>query len=656
MSIYKGGLGIGGPRKSAKAPDQTFRNPWPNAPDFTFDYSALLSLGDGAQIGDAGSASGLRIAIIGGGVAGLTCMRELVRCGFENIDLFEADGRIGGRNFSVPYAETKPTEHGRYTAYELGAMRFPLFNGHSAMSYYLDLHNISTQSFPDPGTVNTGIWINQGRGTSGTGTPQDIDLWEAGKPPPSDFTPVWDKWNAFSQKAQQEMQKQYDQGDEVWLKWFHEFLNYYRERNFLEISLAGPSTIPDSAYLGGLDMTAEQARLFYTIGAGDGSWGAFFALSCMYPFRTLLCGFGEDHRLIQGRADSDGAFDPNGPQYGVESTDSVNQPFAGPNYIGIQSLAESQLYTEMKINGSDEPSLYSRLKKGDEPNLGSGLNLFVKSLVEQYVRIGDTTTLGINIKGNLVFSDYDIVICTPPTWAVQTSMPTVFSSLPSDFWDAYHSSHWITSCKVFYALSETYWNEGASKIPQIIVSDTALQDSYGYRADFKDSMDPGVLLVSYTWEDDATKLIADEDPGAFSGRMLGLLSNITTSAASISQDIKDYITDDGPVLLHWSKMPYARGCAKLYHPGAEFENYNLLMHNQNNGKNSGLYLAGEACSVYGGWTEPALRHALDAVVNILNDTGGTFKEGFSYSDYSRYPEANPFAEKAIPWAPKPPGK
>jgi tryptophan 2-monooxygenase len=106
----------------------------------------------------------LRIAVVGAGMAGLTAARELFRCGYTNIDIFEASDRIGGRNYSIPAPD-------RLTTYEMGAMRMPFFTQPGAqncvLDYYRNLFGITTQPFPDPGsaaTASTGIYINDGRG------------------------------------------------------------------------------------------------------------------------------------------------------------------------------------------------------------------------------------------------------------------------------------------------------------------------------------------------------------------------------------------------------------------------------------------------------------------------------------------------------------
>ncbi|WP_308821672.1 FAD-dependent oxidoreductase [Pseudomonas japonica] len=71
---------------------------YPNPPDLCFDYRRLLE-----QPGGIGTAADLqrRIAIIGGGIAGLCAARELVRMGFERVTLIEQSTRLGGRHLTL---------------------------------------------------------------------------------------------------------------------------------------------------------------------------------------------------------------------------------------------------------------------------------------------------------------------------------------------------------------------------------------------------------------------------------------------------------------------------------------------------------------------------------------------------------------------------
>src|SRR4029450_5185825 len=71
---------------------------YPNAADFNFNYYRLLENASSSAIAHA-SDPNLRIAIVGAGVAGLVAARELFRCGYTSIDIYEASDRIGGRNY-----------------------------------------------------------------------------------------------------------------------------------------------------------------------------------------------------------------------------------------------------------------------------------------------------------------------------------------------------------------------------------------------------------------------------------------------------------------------------------------------------------------------------------------------------------------------------
>ncbi len=191
-----------------------------------------------------------------------------------------------------------------------------------------------------------------------------------------------------------------------------------------------------------------------------------------------------------------------------------------------------------------------------------------------------------------------------------------------------NTSHWIKSCKVFFALKENYWSGDAPKIPQVVVTDGFLQDIYAYAAEGDDL---GVVVLSYTWEDDASKFLSYRETDLVE-KLVEEADRITDQTLGVS--ISDYIDQESSAIIRWALEPNYHGCAKLYREGRWAEDYRLLAHNQKNGKATGIYLAGEAFSLEGGWTEPALRLALDAVVNIINDSDGmAFNNDFDFSDY-----------------------
>jgi len=63
----------------------------------------VLLLGLVAACSAQGSSGhGAGVIVVGAGMAGITCARELVKLGFKNVTVLEARNRIGGRLWSVP--------------------------------------------------------------------------------------------------------------------------------------------------------------------------------------------------------------------------------------------------------------------------------------------------------------------------------------------------------------------------------------------------------------------------------------------------------------------------------------------------------------------------------------------------------------------------
>ncbi len=86
--------------------------------------------------------------------------------------------------------------------------------------------------------------------------------------------------------------------------------------------------------------------------------------------------------------------------------------------------------------------------------------------------------------------------------------------------------------------------------------------------------------------------------------------------------MSDYVDKSAnATVIRRSREPYYHGAAKLYRPHAWGQNFPLLAYNQDHSATSGLYFAGEGYSVEGGWTEPAVRSALDAVMHLINNKG-----------------------------------
>jgi monoamine oxidase len=86
-----------------------------------------------------GSCKGIKVGIIGGGIAGLSSAFELRKLGFD-ITIFETEEkRIGGRIYTYYFDKDK-----RFYG-ELGAMRIPV--SHEAIWHYINLFGLKTRPF-----------------------------------------------------------------------------------------------------------------------------------------------------------------------------------------------------------------------------------------------------------------------------------------------------------------------------------------------------------------------------------------------------------------------------------------------------------------------------------------------------------------------------
>lgn len=603
---------------------------YPNPADFQFDYYKLLALAQqsGKGIGSA-PGPGLSVAIVGAGAAGMTAARELFRAGYI-VTIYEASDRLCGRHFTLPVP-------GQSTGMELGAMRFPFFSTpgsqNSVFDYYMTTEaNATTFPFPNPGSApgNTGIFVNQGYGPNNEFFPnKKMIIWaNDGNPPPDPALTtvsglVTNLINFFRTTVGGTTANPGPYGTAAWPQVWEQIANRYDKMSFSDLVFADAiTTYQNDGWLGGFGMNDSQSELFYTIGAGDGSWGAFYEVAAMWFIRCVMFGFNSNLQSLVGPPNPQ-----NLPHYNDNSVhDSDGNQLPAPLYSGIQSLVEWLFYQPAP---GEKKSLYDALVNSNA-SFGS---INVKRAVTAITKLSPTGPLQVTDQFNDTAS-YDFVIVTPQIWASQLSVAlNGFSpnDLPPETLAARNEQHQIASCKVFFPLTETYWENPNCSIPQLIISDTFVQDAYGIQWSPNDS---GVLLASYTWEDDALKLLPYDD-ATVASMVLNELDQITND--TLGEQISDYINANDAVVFQWSQQLGYSGCAKLYRQRSWTQNYALLAYNQQNSRSSGLYLAGETYGVEGGWTEPALRLALDAVIRIIQNSGGTFATGFNVAnDYPSF--------------------
>lgn len=617
-----------------------WRGRFPSPPDLCFNYRKLVEQESGIA---TATQPAYKICIVGAGVTGLAAARELLRCGFNNVTLLEQSQRIGGRHLTVLNAGQSPFIG--QTSFEMGAMRMPMFNrvgeapleGQSLLAYYCKHFELQLSDFPNPGSAHvrsTGIYLREGL-LEGQSEPQML-IWknpEGDTPPPTEkLQQVYAKWRHFADQMTRQVAQVY--GTPQWEATWAAIVKRYHSLSFRDlVTLASREWSADNpGDFGGLGMTPEESTLFYSIGIGDGSWGAFYDVCCLYPLRTAIFGFSSQLQLVHGRVDNDGNPMPS-PYLGASTLDDCNGlAFDAPRYLGLAAMDECLLFTPAKTNG---PSFYNHcLKRGAGFLTDSSVTRLTK-LENGQIRVTYDWSASSPSGKSERHEDFDAVIMTLPSWIIETHIQLEnFSQamLPYTITNAYKTAHWETSCKVYAPLKKSFLSKN-KKIPQILVTDSFIHDVYTYR--YHDANPYDCILLSYTWEDDATKLASFDDQTLVS-KCVAELDRILLRCANIKTSISPYIDTQNAVVQRWMTDKNALGCAKLYRAGTYYDAVSLMKYNRDYAHVSGLYLSGESFSVDAGWTEPCLRGAIDAVIHICNTTHSNFNGGFTLDDYPRY--------------------
>ncbi|MBB5476133.1 tryptophan 2-monooxygenase [Micromonospora parathelypteridis] len=242
-------------------------------PDFPFSYDGWL--GHPAGLGTLPpERAGTPVAVIGGGMAGLTAAYELMRLGLRPV-VYEAD-QIGGRMRSVSF----PGHPGQVA--EMGAMRFPV--AARSLFHYIDLLGLPTRPFPNPlapTTPSTVIDLNGEREFART----DADL-------PQQYQTVTELWTkALQERAElSTLRSALRDRDLPTLKTiWNRLVEEYDDQSFYGFLATSP----------GFD-SFRYRELFGQVGFGTGGWDTDFPNSILEIFRVVSTEADENHVAILG--------------------------------------------------------------------------------------------------------------------------------------------------------------------------------------------------------------------------------------------------------------------------------------------------------------------------------------------------------------------
>ena len=523
---------------------------WPMV-DNLFDYTAMLS--DSKPIATVPRALwGSRVGIVGAGAAGMVAAYELFRAGLNPV-IFEATGRIGGRNYSEPFGG----QMGRNAALaELGAMRVP--PSCKVFFYYAGLLGMQFSAFPDPGKVPTTLYYEN-----------DCYQWRPGQPAPGPFAQIAADFGNFSDGLTGAVWGPWKAGDmegvrRVWQRYIARYSNI----SFLTALAEGiPAWGP------------AELNAFGALGMGSGGFGSLYGVGFLELLRVMVNQWEIDQQL---------------PQFGINEL-------------------TTQLFRR-KVKRPDGPM--SSLSDLD--------TLHLNCPVTKIERRGARVTVHYTGPDGGAHDTFPAVIVATTSHAMAFLGLTLPSSpkagakpiLSAGVSAALRNLPMMNSSKLFIRTKNKFW-KGDPAMPQNIQTDELPRGVYCL--DYPQTKN-GVVLISYTWGDDSTRLIGCPPKTRFE-IFKTILSRIHPRFAA------QLVPVDGEIInIDWETTNHYFGAFKLEQPGQGpdvQEAYYQFLDVLTPSRDSGVYIAGDSISWAGGWTEGALQTGLNAAAAAAKRIGAT---------------------------------
>jgi monoamine oxidase len=528
-------------------------------PDFPFGYDTYLQ--HPAGLGSVPEAArGTKVAVIGAGLSGLVTAYELMKLGLRPV-VYEA-GDIGGRLKTRSFAGAPSV-----TA-DLGGMRFPV-SGRS-FYHYVDKLGLRTEAFPNPLSEVTSSTVIELGGTSHYArTPEDL---------PAFFHEVAAAWrDAVDDGAGfQQMQEAIRARDTGRIKQLWNVLVRDLDEQSFYGFIAASRAFKEAGF--------DHREAFGQVGFGTGGWDTDFPNSILEILRVVYTDADDGHRSIVGGAQRlPEALWHHAPE------DIVHWP-AGT--------------TLASLHGGSPRGAVARISR--PPRAGGGVGDF--RIEEKWGRA----------------AQYPAVVSTCQSWLLSTRIHTEEGLFPAPLWTAMERSHYMQSSKTFVMVDRPFWKDVDPGTGRDVLSMTLTDRLPRATYLLDDGPDrPAVILLSYTWNDDALKWLAlDAD-----GRVELMLHSLEQIYPGV--DIASHIVGE-PITVSWESDPNFMGAFKANLPGHYRYQQRLFTHFAQDGlpeHQRGIFLAGDDISFTAGWAEGAVTTGLNAVWGVVQHLGGTSAPG-----------------------------
>ncbi|MEV6908290.1 NAD(P)/FAD-dependent oxidoreductase [Amycolatopsis sp. NPDC051071] len=520
-------------------------------PDFPFSYDHWLDHPAGLGTLPAERA-GTPVAVVGGGVAGMTAAYELLRLGLRPV-VYEA-AELGGRLRSVPFPGNPAS------IAEMGAMRFPM--SARALFHYIDLLGLRTRPFPNPlakDTPLTVIDLNGHREWAGTGDDLPGLYQEAGE--------AWEK--ALHERAElMTMRGAIQRRDittlkAVWNRLVHE----YDDQSFHGFLASSPGF-----------QSFRHRELFGQVGFGTGGWDTDFPNSVLEILRVVFTDADENQVRIVGGAQQ------------VPRLLWTHQPDTMAHWPRGTSLASLH-------DGTPRPGVTAMHRRGES--------------IEITDESGETRT-------------FPAVVFTPHVWTLLTRIDCDHDLLDTPQWTAVERTHYMGASKLFVLTDRPFWHDIDPSTGRPVMGMTLTDRLNRGIYLFDDGPgNPGVMCLSYTWNDDSAK-VSTLTPAQRLKVFLARLADVYPGV-----DITSHIVGD-PITVTWENEPLFMGAFKANLPGQYRYQRRLFTQFMQRGldpRRRGFFLCGDDISWTAGFAEGAVSTALNAVWGVLDHLGGRTPPG-----------------------------
>ncbi len=472
--------------------------------------------------------------------------------------ILEANDRVGGRNWSRPFTNHDGRPVSAFA--EMGAMRFPA-SSHLLWHYVTNTFGLGAMDdFPDPGTVETMLWV-QGKKIP----------WPAGNhdTPPPPFDKIARDWDNFITNLTSRLMTAWAASDLAGIvSAWQRLIDQYSHVSFYEALVQGiPQWDEDDLYL------------FGALGIGSGGFGCFYSIGFLEILRIVVNQLEVDQRGI------------------VEGISALDEGFYRHNVSLAGSLASLESLNAVKFNAR----VVSISRDSNDGRYHVTWETGGKTTTESFhTVIVATTTQSMQMMGLGIGDVPDETLLADPAENA-----------------GIRGLHMTKSSKLFIRTATKFWKH--ANLPQNIQTDQLPRGVYCL--DYPQT-DNGVVLVSYTWEEDSQKLQALDAANRFR-----ILRNQLAVAFPEFATALDPV--NGEILsIDWQDEPHMHGAFKLNLPGQEANNDALFFQFQRaEFGQPALILAGEGISWSGGWVEGALQTGLQAACAALRSVGGHVRSG-----------------------------